>query len=302
MDRRKMLIIFGGAWISAALLTWFLYAKTVAPQHEKTVQAVAVVRDMSAGTRLRPGDLKLVNLAEKDLPKTAVLDRKAAVDRVLLYPVNASETLTTSKLTGLSTADGIPATIAPGRRAVSVPITDVSAAGGLVQPRSRVDVLFTRSGSLSESLTTLILEDVEVMSVGRLTEAGQPVDPRAPRSSQQAATLLVTPEESRKLEFAKNHGKISLALRNPLDRSTIQDNTPATAFDIDPMFDSRAAARRRQLSAKGVPNLRDDKVWAQLGGEEEKPKKVEEKKEPPRPRFIVDVYRGDKHVQETFQD
>lgn len=301
MDRKKILMIFGGAWVSAALLTWFLWARTQEPHKEKTVQAVAAVRDMSAGTRLRAADLKLVSLAEKDLPKTAVLDRNAAIDRVLLYPVNANETITTSKLTGLSTAEGIPATIAPGKRAVSVPISEAAAAGGLIKPRSRVDVLFTRSGSLAESLTTVLLEDVEVLSVGRLTDPGQQLDPRAPRPAQPSVTLLVTPEESRKLEFARNQGRLSLSLRNPLDRSTVQDNTPATAFDIDPMIDSRAAARRRQLAAKGVPNLRDDKVWAQLAGEEEKPKK-EEKKEPPKPRYIVDVYRGDKHVQETFQD
>ena len=30
-------------------------------------------------------------------------------------------------------------------------------------------------------------------------------------------------------------------------------------------------------------------------------KKAEVKKEPPKPRFVIDVFRGDKHVQETFQ-
>ena len=80
---------------------------------------------------------------------------------------------------------------------------------------------------------------------------------------QQAATLLVTPEEAKKLELAKNQGKISLALRNPLDRSTIEDDTPATAFDLDPMIATRMAARRRP---GGTANVRDDKVWARAGG------------------------------------
>jgi Flp pilus assembly protein CpaB len=128
----------------------------------------------------------------------------------------------------------------------------------------------------------------------------QQTDPRQVRPQQQAATLLVTPEEAKKLELAKNQGKISLALRNPLDRSTIEDDTPATAFDLDPMIATRMAARRR---SGGAPNVRDDKVWARLVGlEEEPPPKKEEKKEPPKPRWVVDVYRGDKHVQETFQD
>ena len=53
MDRQKILLIFAGAWLSAALLTWFLYASTKAPKVEKTVAIQAAARDMPAGTRLR---------------------------------------------------------------------------------------------------------------------------------------------------------------------------------------------------------------------------------------------------------
>jgi pilus assembly protein CpaB len=299
MDRQRILMIFGAAWISAALLTWFLYAKTKAPQQDRTVRVVAAARDMAAGTRLRKIDLKQVGIPEKDLPKTVLLDDRQAIERVLLFPVNANEPLTISKLTSASGADGLSATIEPGKRAVSVQISDATAAGGLIQPRSHVDVLFTRSGSMTEAITTVVLEDIVVLSIGRTTEVGQVTDPRQVRPMQQAATLLVTPEEAKKLELAKNQGKISLALRNPLDRTTLEDDTPATAFDLDPMIATRLAARRR---AGAGANVRDDKVWASLLGEEEPPPKKEEKKEPPKPRWVVDVYRGDKHVQETFQD
>lgn len=299
MDRQKILMIFGAAWISAALLTWFLYAKTKAPHQEKLVKVVAAARDMGAGTRLRKADLKLIGIPEKDLPKTALIDDKQAIERVLLFPVNVNEPITLTKLTSLAGAEGLPATIEPGKRAVSVPITDASAAGGLIQPRSRVDVLFTRTGSMTEAITTVILEDILVLSIGRTTEVAQPTDPRQVRPAQQAATLLVTPEQARKLELAKNQGKVSLALRNPLDRSTIEDDTPATAFDLDPMIATRLARRR----PGATPDVRDDKVWASLLGIDEEPQpKKEEKKEPPKPRWVVDVYRGDKHVQETFQD
>ena len=51
--------------------------------------------------------------------------------------------------------------------------------------------------------------------------------------------------------------------------------------------------------------MKDPAEWARLIAAEEtpaKPKVVkEEKKEPPKPRYIIDVFRGDKHVQETFQ-
>jgi len=55
---QEVLVVFIGAWASAALLTWFLYASTKAPRVEKSVAIQAAAHDMPAGTRLRKGDLK----------------------------------------------------------------------------------------------------------------------------------------------------------------------------------------------------------------------------------------------------
>ncbi len=301
MDRQRLLIIFGAAWMSALALTWFLYARTTAPKAARTVKILAATRDLPAGTQLKKGDLKLVAVEERDLPKAALTDPGLAYHRALLYPVNGNEPVTATKLSSLTGADGVAATIEPGKRAVSVGFTDASGASGLIQPRSRVDVLFTRTGSIGEALTATILEDVLVLSIGRTTEV-QPLSTAAGaskstpvRTQNQTATLMVTPEEARKLEFAKNQGKLSLALRNPLDRGTTAGAEPATAESLDPMLAGR-------VTRKGRPRL-DRKSWAQLTGEEEapKPKPEAKKAEPPKPRLVVDVYRGEKHVQEIFQ-
>ena len=41
-------------------------------------------------------------------------------------------------------------------------------------------------------------------------------------------TLLLTPADAQKLELAKNQGKISLSLRNPLDTTRSADSGPIT--------------------------------------------------------------------------
>jgi pilus assembly protein CpaB len=296
MDRQKMLLIFGGAWVSAALLTWFLYAQTKGPKTEKTLACVVANHDMQTGAKVKKSDIRLVRLPEKALPKSAITSEELAVDRVMLFPVSANEPLTNFKLTSTTRAEGLASTIEPGKRAISVQVTDTSGVAGLIQPRSHVDVLFTRPGSMAEAVTTTIMEDVVVLSVGRATEVNQSnaVDSRASRPSTTAATLVVTPEQARKLELAKNEGKISLSLRNPLDHSDGVDNSPTTAEALN--IAQQMIGRKRY---KG-PNVRDPKVWEELTvGAPAKPK--EEKKEPPKPRLVVDVYRGDKHVQEVFQ-
>src|SRR5512140_2449242 len=126
MDRQKKLLIFAAAFVSAGLLSWFLYAKTVAPQQEKQVRVVVAARDMPLGTLLRPGDLKTVNYPERDIPKGVVFESKNAVNRVVRFPMNSNEPLLVSKLSDTTSMEGISSTIEPGYRAVSVQITDVS--------------------------------------------------------------------------------------------------------------------------------------------------------------------------------
>jgi pilus assembly protein CpaB len=303
MDRQKIIVIFGIALLSAAGLTWFLYANTVVPKQEKRSIVFAAARDLPVGTLLRKTDLKRVALSTRDVPRGAIFGEKDALNRVLLFPVNSNEPLTLSKVSGPATMEGIAATIEPGQRAVSVQITDVSGVAGLVQPGSHVDVLFTRPGSMAEAITSTILTNVKVLAMGRLLSVGQTVDPKAPKVP--VATLLVSPQDAQKLELAKNQGKISLSLRNPQDTTDAQAEGPVTTEVLDPVISARLARARRgrTTNIKGNPNLDDPKVWQELTGEkklqEEKPKV--EKKEPERPRAVVDVFRGDKHVQEIFR-
>src|SRR5215469_255900 len=286
MDRKQLLLIFGAAWVSAALLVWFLYATTKAPRVEKTVSVVAAARDLPAGTLLKKGDLKTLTLRENEVPRVAILSENMALNRPLLLPVSAGELITLPKV-GAGGIEGLPATIQMGKRAVTVPINDASGVAGLIPPRAHVDVLFTRPGSASEAVTSTILEDVVVLAIGRMTEASNTPPPApgsaaaqaaASRPSAQSATLLVTPEEARRIELAKNLGKISLSLRNPLDNTaTPEDEATATTPEeigiVPPPPPVRAAPRVVQVAA---------------------PK-------PPPKEKVVEVFHGATHVQQAFK-
>ena len=298
MDRKRILILFGVAWISAALLTWFLYANTIAPQQEHRTQIVAAKRDIMVGEMLRKADLKTVAVLAKDIPRGGIVSDKEALNRVVLYPVSANEPLNASKLSVLSGAEGIPATIDPGYRAVSVQITDVSGVAGLIEPGAHVDVLFTRPGSMTEAITSTILQNVKVLAIGHAIQVGQTIDPKAAKVP--VATLIVTPAEAQKLELAKNQGRISLSLRNPLDGSSGVDGTPVSTDILDPTLSVRLARERRLRNQPDRADLNDTRTFEQVsGGPRTAPKKEPAPPAPP-PRAVVDVFRGDKHVQEVF--
>jgi pilus assembly protein CpaB len=225
-----------------------------------------------------------------------VLNEKEALGRVALYPISANTPLVNAGLSQLAGADGIPATITPGYRAVSVTINDVSGVAGLIQPGAHVDVLFTRPGTMAEAITSTILQNVKVLAIGHSVQAGQAVDPKAPKVP--VATLVVTPEDAQKLELAKNEGRISLVLRNPLDGSAGVDGRPVNADVLDPSLKGKVAMVKLRNSSE------DPRAWGALTAEKPKPEVVVAPKPapPPPPRAVVDVFRGDKHVQEVFRD
>ena len=297
MDRQKLLILFGVAWLSAAGLTWFVYAATKAPKSEARTLVYAPVRDLPVGAIVHKGDLKQVSVASKDLPKGALLDERMVVNRVVLYPFSANEPLIETSLSRIGAAEGIPATIPEGYRAVSVQINDVSGVAGLIIPGARVDVLFTRPGTMVEAISSTILQNVKVLAIGKMIQAGQTMDPKAPKVP--VATLVVTPEQVKILELAKNQGKISLALRNPLDAQADGDNTPISTEVLDPQAGTRGGRNRgRAMASSKVPNLEDPSVWKELTA----PKAAPRKDPPAPPRAVVEVFHGDKHVQEIFHD
>ena len=111
MDRQKKLLLFGAAWVSALLLTWFYYSTAVAPKTEKTLRMVVATRDMPVGTLLKKSDLKLVNYPENQVPKGSVFQTAAAENRVLLVGVNSNEPILQAKLSDTTTMEGVASTI-----------------------------------------------------------------------------------------------------------------------------------------------------------------------------------------------
>jgi pilus assembly protein CpaB len=287
MDRQRILILFGAAAVMAGLLSWFLYANTIAPRLESRTVVYAAAHDLKIGQGIRKNDLKKVAVLERDIPTGAIITEKQALNRVALYPIAASTPLVTGSLSPLAGADGIQATIDPGYRAVSVTINDVSGVAGLIQPGAHVDVLFTRPGTMAEAITSTILQNVRVLAIGHSVQPNQVVDLKAPKVP--VATLIVTPEQAEKLELAKNQGRISLSLRNPLDLTAAVDGRPVSTDVLDPSLRGKMAVAQEIREAHERPRI--------VAMPPEKPKPLA-----PPARAVVDVFRGDKHVQEVFRD
>jgi len=283
MQRQRVLLAFGIAWLSATLLSWSLYRRSTAPQSRDVVHVVAAAQDLPIGKRIQPADLKVVSIDRKDLPKGVFLKTSDVVDHAVIVPVAASELVLSSKLAAKGTGEGLTALIEPGRRAISVQVNEISGVSGFIQPGTRVDVLFTRVFSNGDAATATILQNAKVIAYGRQLDPNAKVDPRD-TSRPTVATLLVTQEEAQKLVLAEQRGRIQLVLRNSTDDEVAEWSDPVHAADLG------IEEPRKPTPSPPVIRMPDPvqtaistKAKAAAGG------------------HVVWIYRGDKLTQETIQ-
>jgi pilus assembly protein CpaB len=230
MQRHRVLMAFGIAWLSALLLSWWVYKRTSAPQSRDLVSVVAASRDLPLGKRILTEDLKMLSLDRKDLPKGVFLKSSDLIDRSVAVPIIAGEIVLNGKLTAKGSGEGLTALIEPGMRAVSVQINEISGVSGFIQPGTRVDVLFTRTFSNGDAATTTILQNVKIIAYGRQLDPAAKVDARDTRPT--VATLLVTQDQAQKLVLAEQRGRIQLVLRNGLDDEVNEVADPVGSADL----------------------------------------------------------------------
>src|SRR2546426_3924396 len=245
MQRHRVLLAFGIAWLSALLLSWWVYKRTTAPPSRDLVYVVAAAQGIPLGKRIQAGDLKLIALDRKDQPKGAFLKTSDVVDRAVAVPISASELVLGGKLAGRGSGEGLTALIEPGTRAISVQVNEISGVSGFIQPGTRVDILFTRVFSNGDAATTTILQNVKVIAYGRRLDPGARVNPNE-TTRPTVATLLVSQEQAEKLVLAEQRGKIQLALRNGGDDQITEPSDPVQSADlgIDEPRKPRAAPAR----------------------------------------------------------
>src|SRR6478672_6826833 len=109
-----------------------------------TFVAVAA-RNLPTGSRITQEDVKLVAWPASNPVPGAFSELKPILDRGLVAAVGENEPVTETKLAPIGSGAGLPPSIPPGMRAISVKVDEVIGVAGFVVPGTRVDVMVTLS-------------------------------------------------------------------------------------------------------------------------------------------------------------
>jgi pilus assembly protein CpaB len=219
----RTVVVMAVATVTAGVASLGVYAavKSIPVREVEVAHTFVAVaaRNLPTGSRITEKDVKLVAWPAKNLVPGAFSEVKPIVDRGLIAAVGENEPLTESKLAPIGSGAGLPPAIPPGMRAMSVKVDEVIGVAGFVVPGTRVDLVVTLRGTsqTEEPMSRTVASNVLVLTAGTRIDQEQAKDGKAVPST--VVTLAVSPSDAERVALASSEGKISLALRNPLDVS-----------------------------------------------------------------------------------
>jgi pilus assembly protein CpaB len=280
----RTLIVLLVAFIAAGVAAYGVFAMIKnRPVQEVEVAhtfVVAATHSLPAGARLTPDDVKLVAWPERAKVPGAFTKVEDVVNRGVLSPVLENEPLAEAKLAPVGAGAGLPPTITPGMRAISVRVNEVIGVAGFVTPGTRVDVFVTLKQG-EGSITRVVVSNVQVLTAGTRYDQDKSKNGEAIPSS--VVTLLVTPEDAERVVLASTDGQIMLALRNPLDAGPTSTSGTRTANLFGGAVPPSDAPVRQVVRPKVV----------------EAPPPPVVAPPPPPPPYRVEAIRGAKRTEET---
>ncbi len=208
-----------------------------------------------AKANLNRGDkLSNENLALRPIPAEYAHSAAATADQfdrldgqVLGYPVKDGEMI----LWGMMETKKAPtfsSRVEPGRRAITVQVDEINSISGMLEPGDVIDLILSldRSGT---KISVPLLQGVRVMATGQRSVD----DPKGGEKYRYATvTLNTTPGEAQNLIAAREAGKLTALLRNPIDHAAIGKQGSDLASLLG---DMHAPAARAGQGARTIPVL-----------------------------------------------
>ncbi|UTW59834.1 Flp pilus assembly protein CpaB [Kordiimonas sp. SCSIO 12603] len=226
MSIKKLLLILVA--FAGMVLVWFMTRSYLSNAQQQAQQAQVLTAKTPAAqilvakTDLHVGStITAENLVWQAWPKSGVNKAyyskpnakiKDLVGTIVRTPMNEGDPITKSALVKKGASGVLAATLTPGMRAFTVPVTATSGVAGFIVPGDRVDVILTHAVEVTRrekyQVAETIFQNVRVLATDQKNQQNDKV------KVAKTATLEVTQSMAEKLAIVANVGKLSLALRS----------------------------------------------------------------------------------------
>jgi pilus assembly protein CpaB len=189
---------------------------------------ITVGSALPPGHILRPDDLVEVRWANGRPPESAIIagsqGAKELAGAVTRRAFAAGEMIVAGSVIRPGERGFLAALVTPGHRAIAVSVDATTAAGGLIWPGDRVDIILTQEiredgvPLAQQVVSETILSNVRILSTDQKLEsageAAQSVEGKVePRRIPTTVTVEVTPPDAERVTVAATLGRLHLTLR-----------------------------------------------------------------------------------------
>ncbi|MCY1672384.1 Flp pilus assembly protein CpaB [Novosphingobium sp. SL115] len=235
MDKRKLMLLVGAliVAIGTAFAARSLFAGASTPQAEAASKlamgpkVLVAQRALPIGTIITADSLNF-QAWPKDMVQDAYFiegetDMQKMLGTVVRNPITAGEPVTKGNLVAPGDRGFLAAALAPGMRAVTIPVSARTGVAGFVFPGDRIDLVLTQTVKASGQAAALrasetFLKNLRVLATDQSTEQTM-VDGKTQVRTFSTVTLEATPKMAEKIAVSQTIGTISLSLRSLADNS-----------------------------------------------------------------------------------
>ncbi|MBI2718020.1 MAG: Flp pilus assembly protein CpaB [Rhizobiales bacterium] len=259
----KMRIFFFGLALGSMVLAGLLAKSFLGrkPQTEvvevnkvQMAQVLVAAKDMAMGERLADTNTKWLDWPQANISDAMITQDKSPDARDKLQtararlPIVEGEPIVEKKIIKPDQSGFMSAILPKGMRAISVAISERSAAGGFILPNDRVDVILTRKLDDPQSSQKIVksetvLTNVRILAINQTyrQEAGED---KVTVTEGKTATLELNPQQTEVVSMIESAGELSLALRS------IAENGDKGLDDGGPRLADKYANKKRSGGAE----------------------------------------------------
>ena len=190
---------------------------------ELTSVVVAAI-DIPGNTLIQEGMVMVRSIPTDAVNSRTLTDISAALNKITRAPLFAGEQVLPERLgeTG-EAADSLSLQFESPYRAITIPVDEVTGVAGYIKAGDHVDLVATLiyptlEGEVSYAVSTMLVENIQVLRTGVNTLSS--TDSAGALYS--SVTLMVTPDQALKINYAATNGKLRLLLRNIFDTEEVQ--------------------------------------------------------------------------------
>ncbi len=206
----------------------YLNNQKAIPSETVMVDVPVAIEAIDAYEKLTASLFKIKKYPEEALPEDVVMDINEILGKYAASEMFSNEPVRLSRLRD-HIDDVLPSVIKEGYRAISIMSDEYHAVSDLIVPGDHIDLLVFlpekthKEEIVREEQAQLFIQNVQVLSVSRITLKGQTAHEEVPDIY--SLTLEVPVERTKDIVLAENIGVIEVVLRGKKDAGKI--NTPS---------------------------------------------------------------------------